>query len=308
MASRRFTLLLVLATLIGPMAGFWAARRLAPQPPARLLQMRSEPVPIGPVETKVVGATLELALAALGESQGLALNEAIVTIASSFVGYPYAAFPLDGALRERLRLDLTGFNGMALVNQVLALAHSRGAQTRQELLGRVAPHLRLLRYEAGQVDFCQRHHYFSLWAKAAEAQGYGVQLTRFLPGAQQRQRALDYMSRHANSYGPMQDPRQRQCIEELEKQLTVQQWWVPFEEMAPALAALRQGDIVAVATEIDGLDVTDVGIVIRDRHHRPGLIHAVPADGVIANIDLARYAASLRQGLGLVVFRPTPKR
>jgi hypothetical protein len=49
----------------------------------------------------------------------------LVGLASRYLGAPYQAFSLDKGPGERLRLDLTGFDGLRFVEQLLGLVNSR---------------------------------------------------------------------------------------------------------------------------------------------------------------------------------------
>ena len=102
----------------------------------------------------------------------------------------------------------------------------------------------------------RRQHYFSRWAEAAERNGYALNLTPFLPGASSRTVALNVMSNHIKSYKPMQLARNRQCITELEKDLVLNQPYIPLAALSGVLPSLRSGDIFALVTKVPGLDVT----------------------------------------------------
>ena len=71
------------------------------------------------------------------------------------------------------------------------------------------------------------------------------------------------MSRHPGSYKPMQQQRQRDCIAALERNLVVEQNYIPLQALPAAMPKLRDGDIFALVTDVDGLDVTHVGLVER---------------------------------------------
>ena len=95
---------------------------------------------------------------------GLRVNQAIARLAESFVGSPYLAMSLDGDGAEQLRLDLTQFDCMLFVEQLLALAWS-------ESFNQFASHTQSLRYRDGVVSYCNRWHYFHDWVESAVRQG-----------------------------------------------------------------------------------------------------------------------------------------
>ena len=114
------------------------------------------------------------------------------------------------------------------------------------------------------------------------------------------------MSRHPGSYQPMQQQHNRDCIDVLERELQVQQRYIPLQTLPQVLPKLRNGDIFALVTDVDGLDVTHVGLVERNGNQVNGL-HAAPGHGVIRSPDLVRYGRSVNNVIGMSFFRPQPR-
>jgi hypothetical protein len=258
-----------------------------------------------PEDPEFVGDTRSIAIRAVDDTVGQPIGQALVGLASRYLGAPYRAFSLDKGPGEQLRLDLTGFDGLGLVEQLLGLVNSRAVSTQGEAVDQFVAHVRRLRYDGGKVDYCHRHHYFSRWAEAAERAGYLVNITPYLPGAATRSLKLNWMSTHPGAYGPMRDPANRTCITALERGLSVQQSYVPLAELPAALPSLRNGDLFALVTRLKGLDVTHVGLV-RVEGDRIGAIHAAPGRGVMLSEDLASYAAGVPDVSGVMVLRPMP--
>lgn len=297
--------------LVAALAGFLAARlRASPPAPASLPahQPASPPAAAGSAQPEFVNGSRAIAIAALSDSAGLPLHLALVGLARQWIGRPYAAFSLDRGPGERLRIDLSRFDCFLFVEQLLALVQSRGTTAEPgdgAALQRFSEHVRRLRYADGRVDYCSRQHYFSLWAAAAERQGYLVNLTPFLPGARSWSRRLNFLSTHAELYEPMRQPRLRACIAERERKLTVPLAYLPLRQLPQALPSLRSGDIFALVTQVPGLDVTHVGL-IEVSDGRVHALHAAPGAGVIRSPDLVRYAQAVEDVVGVMVLRPMP--
>lgn len=70
---------------------------------------------------------------------------------------------------------------------------------------------------------------------------------------------------------------------------------------------LRQGDVVALVTSIKNLDVTHMGIIVKDEAGEPHLLHASSSDGVVevSTLPLADFMKRNRQWIGLRVIRLT---
>lgn len=302
------TLALGLVLLLGaPALGYATAGwlRRAPTPPPRIAATGKPPAATDP-RPVFVGASEAVIAAAIDDTAHLPLHRALQRLAVQWLGRGYNAFSLDRGPREELRIDLTRFDYGLFVEQLLAVVHSRNGTEATTAQQRVAGHVRRLRYLDGQVSFCTRHHYFSPWAEAAERQGYLVNLTPHLPGARSRRRSLHFVSRHSQSYEPLRDPVQRRCIEERERNLSVQQSWLPIAAMAEARATLRSGDLYALVSDSDGVDSSDAG-VIDQVGERIAVIHAAPGEGVRRSSDLAAHAASVPQVIGVAFYRPVPR-
>ncbi len=306
---RKPTLLLGLTVLVTAAASFAAAHLLirASVPPVRTAMALPLPggMALGDPTPKFVGETRVLAMEAIDATAWAPMNQALVQLARRFLDYPFAGFSLDGGPKERLQLDLTRFDCFLFVEQLLALTNSRKVDTQDEGVERFTQHVRRLRYENGEVDYCRRQHYFSRWAEAAERNGYVVNLTSFLPGATKRTVTLNFMSSHPGSYKPMQLARNRQCITELEKNLVLEQAFVPLAALPGVVPSLRTGDIFALVTKVPGLDVTHVGFL--EKHDGVvDAIHAAEGAGVIRSENFEKYAVRVQDVIGVAIYRPRP--
>jgi Protein of unknown function (DUF1460) len=308
---RKPTLLLVLTVLITTGASFAAAnlllRHATPRAPRVAAALPPLPggVALGDRTPKFVGKTRLLAAEAIDATAWAPMNQALVQLARRYLGLPFKGFSLDGGPKEQLVLDLTNFDCFLFVEQLLALSNSRKVNTQSEGVERFTQHVRRLRYVDGEVDYCRRQHYFSRWAEAAERNGYVVNLTPFLPGASQRKVALNFMSNHVASYKPMRLARNKQCITELEKDLVLNQPYIPLAALPGVLPSLRNGDIFALVTKVPGLDVTHVGF-LEKRDGVVNAIHAAEGAGVIRSENFEKYAARVPDVIGVAIYRPRP--
>lgn len=232
--------------------------------------------------------------------QELQPAQAIAQLAKFFLGKPYVASSLDSGGSERLWVDLTRFDCMLFVEQLLALALSSDWQS-------FVAKMRGMRYENGQVDYCSRNHYFQAWAASAEDQGWVEDVTDRFPGYRRRMLNLNYMSNHSSLYFPLQRPSVLRCIEEKESRLNVEQLYIPNEGLHEVSNYFRDGDLFAIATSVPGLDVTHMGVIVLGAEG-VSAIHAVPGQGVIRSIPFADYVRSVPGSIGVVVLRPSSKR
>lgn len=117
------------------------------------------------------------------------------------------------------------------------------------------------------------------------------------------------MSQHRQSYPHLSDDATYRCMVEREGKLNgVTTDYIPTNQIRRAYAQLQPGDIVAIATNIPGLDVTHTGLVYRHPNGKIGLIHASPIGQVTVSPDLHRYVSKVENAIGILVARPIDPR
>ena len=227
--------------------------------------------------------------------RGLPVNEAIARLAEFFLGSPYLAMSLDQSGREQLRLDLTQFDCMLFVEQLLAIVSA-------DSFDGFAERTRRLRYRNGEISYCTRQHYFHDWVGSAQLQGV-LETSPVWPRQAMRNVSLNFMSSHRDRYPALQSPALFDCIDGLERGRQIDQHYLPLVVLDVALPSLQSGDIFAVATRVGGLDVSHTGVLVRDGS-RLDAIHAAPGRGVMRSRSFTRYLRSVPDAIGAVIVRP----
>ncbi|HEY9615748.1 MAG TPA: N-acetylmuramoyl-L-alanine amidase-like domain-containing protein [Microcoleaceae cyanobacterium] len=232
-----------------------------------------------------------------------AIGEIMQAIASPLLGRTYQAGMLDRSQQEKLIVSLTRFDCLLLVETVLAL--SRGIARQDYSYTTFVNHLQDLRYRAGKLDgYCSRLHYFSEWILDNQKRGTVRDLTMELGGIAQA-KPLNFMSQHRDSYPQMSDPAIYDCIQQVEAQLQPFTFhYIPTDRIQQIYPRLHPGDIIAIATDIPGLDVTHTGIAYRQADDSFGLLHASPSGTVKISPDLQSYVARVDHSIGIMVARP----
>ena len=227
--------------------------------------------------------------------QGLPVNEGMARLAEFFLGSPYLAMSLDQSGREQLRLDLTQFDCMLFVEQLLAIVSA-------DSFDGFAERTRRLRYRNGEISYCTRQHYFHDWVGSAQLQGV-LEASSAWPGQARRHLSLNFMSSHRDRYPALQSPALFDCIDALEQGRRIDQHYLPLAALDDALPSLQSGDIFAVATRVEGLDVSHTGVLVRDGS-RLDAIHAAPGRGVMRSRSFTTYLRSVPDAIGAVIVRP----
>lgn len=234
----------------------------------------------------------------------LPLGEAMARLGATFVGTPYAPGTLEVPGPERLVINLRELDCVTFVENVLAIARLvRAGKTDFEAY---RAELTRIRYRDGVIDgYPSRLHYFSDWIADNERKGLVRDVTRELGGERVVER-IDFMSTHPESYRQLSDPGNLEAIRRIEAELSARERYViPQERIAEVEAGIRNGDIIAMTSTLDGLDVAHTGIAlwVDGRLH---LLHAPLAGGnvEISAVPLAERIRGIRTQDGIMVARP----
>jgi hypothetical protein len=237
------------------------------------------------------------------------MGEIMQAIADQFLGTAYKADLLDQSKEETLVVTLKHFDCVLFVESVLAIA--RGVAVQDYSYQTFVNHIRDQRYENGQMNgYCSRLHYFSAWINDNQKRGTVQNIAGNLGGMPLNKKNLNYMSRNwKTSPQLVRNDANYQCIVEMEAQLDgVNINYIPTNQIRRVYSQLQPGDIVAVATDIAGLDVTHTGLVYRHPDGNMGFIHASPAGRVTISRDLQRYVGHVEHAIGILVARPVDPR
>ena len=230
------------------------------------------------------------------------LGEVVIAVGRRFLGKPYLEGMLDESEEEVLVVDLMGFDCVTYVENVVALAQAIKAG--DPSYDAYVANLESLRYRGGTLDgYCSRLHYFTDWMLDNERRG-NVRLVSQDFG-QPFDKTIDFMSEHRDAYAKLADNDSLlACVEDVEARLRDHGiYYVPQDRIRSVYDQLRTGDIIATATDIEGLDVTHTGFVY-EHDGGTGFLHASLSGEVKTNDDLADYVNGVKSQTGIIVARP----
>ena len=182
--------------------------------------------------------------------------------AKQMLGVPYVAGTLDGNEEEQLVVRTEALDCTTFVETVLALFVADKREERDFEGFKKA--LMQVRYRDGNLNgYASRLHYFSDWIRNNEQMGFVKECTSETACAQPKELWLDFMTTHVKSYQPMmKKPSLLAEIASVEKKWQgVQVSYIPKEmlNLSPEKLKIKNGDILAITTDIKGLDVVHVG-------------------------------------------------
>ena len=232
------------------------------------------------------------------------LGEIMQEVGLQFEGKPYMAGLLDQPGEEMLICRLDGFDCVTFVETTLAMA--RVIKQQNYSYDAFAEHMRTQRYRDGVMDgYCSRMHYFSEWIADNEARSLVENITQKL-GGKPLNKKINFMSSHRKDYPRFaSDDNLYECIQEMEDNMqNLDLFFIPQDEIRSVYNRLLAGDIIATATNIEGLDVTHTGLVYENEDGAKGFLHASPSGGVKISPDLQRYVQGVKSQIGVIVARP----
>lgn len=240
-------------------------------------------------------------------------GDAVVRLAESFVGATYTPGTLEMPGRERLVINFREFDCVTLVENVLALARfarEGGADALAdpvEARSRYEAHLKQVRYRGGRLDgYPSRLHYFSEWLADNESKGLLRVVTGELDPATDPE-PVRFMSEHPEAYRQLADPVVLEAIVETEERLddAPDRLYVPQDRIAQVADRIRNGDVIAATSTVEGLDIAHTGFAV----WRGGALHLLHAPLVgraveVSERPLAERILSIGSQDGIMVGRP----
>ena len=242
----------------------------------------------------------------------LAVGERIVRIGETFLGTPYLPRTLDPPGPERLVVNLRAMDCVTFVENMLALAHfvtevPRGVldQPEQAMLSYQEMIIRI-RYRGGRLaGYPSRLHYFTDWLLDNERRGLIEIITADLGGSVDSE-PISFMTSHRDLYPQLVDEGNLQEIGRAEGHLNaVPRYYIREGELAAVANQIEDGDILAMATTVAGLDVAHTGIAL----WKDGGLHLMNAPLVGKSVQISEKRLSDRLlGItsqdGVMVARP----
>lgn len=228
-------------------------------------------------------------------------------VAVRFLGVPYVAGVLESEGEERLivdaaRLDCTTFVELSVAEWLASKSDNLSFEQ----------HVQALRYRDGVVDgYLSRLHYFTDWMAENAKRGVWQELVPASADAHlwvTDTLSLGFMSSHPQSYPYLKAHSWAvDSMRALESRYA--SWQVSyidksFLNLPPEQLPIRDGDILALVTTVDGLDVTHLGFAVwkEDVLH---LMHASMSHGrvVVDERSLYDYLLTRKSCPGVRVVR-----
>lgn len=232
--------------------------------------------------------------------------ERLLFFANSMKGIPYQGGTLDRSSDETLVVRTDSLDCTTYVENVLAL-YLASAKQNPEYRDYIES-LTRIRYRDGKIHgYTSRLHYFSDWVEDNQNKGILKELTTHFEH-ETIACPLNYMTEHSHLYKQLKDNDSLLSV-----MRHIEQRWSEYEmpyvpkkllDLPASEIKIKDGDILALTTSIDGLDVVHLGfaIWIDDSLH---LLHAssLQKKVILDDVSLYDYLKGRSKHTGIRVIR-----
>ena len=230
----------------------------------------------------------------------------MLAIACEFTGNKYVAGTLEQGSNEPLVINTQELDCTTFVEQVVAIyaTVNEGKKGFRDM----CTNLQRIRYRGGiRSGYASRLHYISQWI-ADSAKQHIIHEIDYGPVGRTLPIDLHYMSTHPASYKQLQE--NSTLVNEIAKweraMHGIEAAYIPKQELLRTANELPvyDGDIIALTTNIKGLDVTHIGFAFWE-NGKLHLLHASSAAGKVIkdHKNLYEYQKNKKSQTGIRVFR-----
>ena len=234
------------------------------------------------------------------------LGKTIVSVGKTFLGTPYVAKTLEIGETETLVINLQELDCTTYVENVLAfILMLKNNQTKFDDFTKT---LENIRYKDGMLDgYASRLHYFSEWIANNEKKGLVKDITSEI-GGKEITKSINFMSTHRDLYPFLKNDENFNKIQKSETYLNNEAICIlPQDRIQANEHLIQSGDIIALATSINGLDITHTGLAPREKDGRIHLLHASSSGEVkVSELPLVDYLKKVKKNTGIMVARIVP--
>ncbi|MBX3102062.1 MAG: DUF1460 domain-containing protein [Bacteroidetes bacterium] len=224
-----------------------------------------------------------------------------------FAGTPYGSGG-KGSQKGQTLVNLEQMDCLTYVENLLALyitrrmlAYPHAAVTARDTLNLFARNLNYIRYDRGiNCEWEDRLFYFT--GAMAQLAGFGILDDVSAIAGEPYTKRIHYVSSHRSSYPGIRNWAQ---VLRLEQELSsLRRSWYPTAQLGRYQLIARDGDIIAFASTLEGLDISHVGFVLRDTDGSLWLNHSSSVSKRIeCQQDLCEYLAGRKTVNGFFVYR-----
>ncbi|MHC1736406.1 MAG: N-acetylmuramoyl-L-alanine amidase-like domain-containing protein [Ignavibacteriaceae bacterium] len=235
------------------------------------------------------------------------IGDVIAFIGRSFLGVNYVAHTLEKGDEENLVINLTGLDCTTFLENCLTFG--RLVKANKTEFADYMKELTYIRYRDGVLDkYPSRLHYFSDWIRNNTSKGIVTDITQSI-GGKEIKFNIFFMSQNPDKYRQLnENPDFIPEIKAVEEEINNKTYYyIPKEEVKNIESKIQNGDLIAITTNLKGLDIGHVGVAVKEKTGRIHFMHAplVGSKVQISEDPLPDYLAKIKKHTGIIVLRPT---
>lgn len=227
--------------------------------------------------------------------------------ALKFINTPYVAHTLEINDQEQLVINLKEVDCTTFVEYVLAMALSSSSDCCQPNNVTFARNLQNIRYRDGKINgYPSRLHYVADWVNNGVKYGFleDIAATNSLDTVTL---SLSFMSSHPVAYKQLvHSPENVAKMKKIEQSLSGQIFhYLPKNKLLDnGFSWIKNGDVIAITTDIPGLDVAHLGFA----YYEKGILKLLHASSskkkvVISNDPLTQILKNNKKFTGIRILR-----
>lgn len=227
----------------------------------------------------------------------------LINIGKSFIENPYVGGTLEVNTKENLVCNLRQFDCWTFVENTLALTQTKFSAENSFIT--YSDNLQKLRYRDGKINgYGSRLHYFLEWMYQAEKNGFVKNITKEI-GGERVDKSINFMTRHRGLYPGLRDENAYHKVQDSENRLNLRSFiYIPKSKVSQVESQIKEGDIIAITSNVEGLDVNHEGFAVKVG----GRIHLLHASQelkkvVVSDEPLANYLNRIKKHAGIMVLR-----
>jgi len=271
------------------------------QGPQLMAQTRQDEIVMMPHDKEIV----ENIIKQLKTDQKLETGLLVIKVGKLFLETPYVANTLEVGGNEKMVINLRELDCTTFAENCLALA--RTIHKDNPTFNDFVDELKFIRYRDGILNgYPARLHYFSDWIFNNDQKKAVKSVSKEIANVAIDNR-VSFMSTHPEAYPALASNP------DFVKQIAIQEnaisnrktWYIPKGRLVEFEQLLHDGDIIGIATNMQGMDISHVVIGI----HKDGRIHLLHASlkykkVLISNETLEQYLNTQKSATGIMVARP----
>lgn len=229
----------------------------------------------------------------------------MLEIARLFEGTPYVANTLEGAGGETCRINFKALDCVTFYELVLCIA--RIIKKDKFSINDLADEMIFVRYRGGLIDgYESRLHYTSDWIYDNVRKNVVTDVTKSLGGIEFEPNVY-FMSSNSDKYSALSNNNFLvDIIKQQEKAINQRKhYYIPNKNVKNIESKLRNSDIIAIVTDIKGLDYSHTGLIYKSEEDIGLFFHAsTTKKKVIIDNRISEYLQNNKRSIGITVARP----